>query len=349
MNNGMSFGTGMAPVDSVRKIATEVAKLAEDLGYEWYGCADQRGGGEHDAYVVLTSAAWNTEKINIGPIITDPYVRHPALTARAIASLDELTNGRAFWALGAGGSEFENLGISQVSPNQALREALTIGKRMFSGETVNFKGKIYKCVNHRLDWEKGWKPRPRPNIPIFIASRSPMNLQLAGELGDGVLIASYAAEENIKYALELVKKGVEKSGRTLRDLKLISWLYTAISDDRKKALESVKPFTVGAMFNTAPEMYEKFGISSRVVEYFILCRKQRSTPEMKIIDEIMGYDDLSRFCMAGTAQDCVRKVEEIRGLGIETIWIRPFAAPGSSVDVEKVIRPFGEKVIPKFK
>jgi len=51
-----------------------------------------------------------------------------------------------------------------------------IGKKMFSGETVNFEGKIYRCVNHRLDWEKGWKPRPRPNIPIFIASRSPMNL-----------------------------------------------------------------------------------------------------------------------------------------------------------------------------
>lgn len=70
---------------------------------------------------------------------------------------------------------------------------------------------------------------------------------------------------------------------------------------------------------------------------------------MKIIDEIMGYDDLSRFCTASTQEDCVRKEEEIRGLGIETIWMRPFAAPGSSVDVDKVIRPFGEKTIPKFK
>lgn len=74
--------------------------------------------------------------------------------------------------------------------------------------------------------------------------------------------------------MELVKRGAEKSGRSLSDLKLISWLYTAISDDRKKALESVKPFTVGAMFNTAPEMYEKFGISNRVVEYFLERRKK---------------------------------------------------------------------------
>jgi len=344
----MSFGTGMAPVDPIRKIATQVAQMCEKLRYDWFGCADQRGGGEHDAYVVLTSAAWNTRKINIGPIITDPYVRHPALTARAIASLDELTNGRAFWTIGAGGSEFENLGIKMVSPNQALREAIIIGKKLLSGETVDLEGKIYRCANHRLNWEKGWKPRPRPDIPIFLASRSPMNLQLAGELADGVLIASYAAEENIKYALELVKKGAERSGRALRDLRLISWLYTSISDDRNKALESVKPFTVGAMFNTSPQMYEKFGISKRVVEYFMECRKKGSRLDMKVIDEIMSYDDLSRFSMAGTPKDCIKKIEEIQDLDIDTLWIRPFAAPGSSVNVEKVIKPFGEKVIPKF-
>jgi hypothetical protein len=54
----LSFGSGMAPVDPVRKIATQVAKLAEDLRFDWYGCADQRSGGEHDAFVVLTSAVF---------------------------------------------------------------------------------------------------------------------------------------------------------------------------------------------------------------------------------------------------------------------------------------------------
>jgi 5,10-methylenetetrahydromethanopterin reductase len=348
LSGNMSFGTGMAPVDPVRKIATQVAKLAEDLGYDWYGCADQRSGGEHDAYVILTAAALNTEKINIGPIITDPYVRHPALTARAIASIDELTNGRAFWTLGVGGSEFDKLGIKRRAPNRALREAFLIGKKLFSGDIVNFKGKIFKCVEHRLNWERGWKPRPRPDIPIFIASRSPMNLQLAGEIADGIVIASYAAEENIKYALELVKKGALRSNRKLKDLKIVSWLYTSISDNRKKALNSVKPFTVGAMFNTAPEMYEKFGINDKVVEYFLECRKKGQRPDMKIIDDIMSYDDLSKFSMAGTPKDCIRKVEQIRELGIDTIWIRPFDAPRSSINVENVIKPFGEKVIPKF-
>jgi len=349
LSEELSFGSGMAPVDPVRKIATQVAKLAEDLGYDWFGCADQRSEGEHDAFVVLTSAACYTSRINIGPIITDPYVRHPALTARAIASIDELTNGRAFLTLGVGGSEFDRLGISQISPNRALREALIIAKSLFSGEIVNYEGKIFKCINHSLNWDRGWDPRPRPDIPIFIASRSPLNLQLSGELADGAVIASYAAEENIKYALEFVKKGASKSGRTLKDIKLVSWLYTSISNNRKKAMECVKPFTVRSIFNTAPEMYEKFGINNKVIEYFRNCREKGNRLDMKIIDKIMSYEDLSKFSMAGTPRDCVKKIEEIQDLGIDTIWIRPFAAPGSSINVENVIKPFGEKVIPKFK
>jgi len=336
MDDEMSFGSGMAPVDPVRKIATQVFKLAEKLGYEWCGCADQRGGGEHDAYVVLTSAAWHTEKVKIGPIITDPYVRHPALTARAIASLDELTNGRAFWALGVGHSEFDKLGLKIVKPNRALRDAIMIARTLFSGDTVEYEGKLFKCVGHRLNWEKGWNPRPRPDIPLFITSRSPMNLQLAGEIADGAIIASYATEETIKYAMELVKKGAKRAGRTLRDVRLISWMYTSISNNRKKA-------------NSAPEMYEKFGVSDKVVEYFHECRKKGKRPDLKIIDDIMSYDDLSKVSMAGTAKDCIKKVEEIQNLGIRTIWIRPFAAPGSHINVERVIKPFGEKVIPKFK
>jgi len=348
MNDKMSFGTGMAPVDPVRKIATQVFKLAEDLGYEWCGCADQRGGGEHDANIVLASAAWHTEKIKIGPIITDPYVRHPALTARAIASLDELTNGRAFWTLGVGHSEFDKLGLKIVKPNRALREAIIIARKLFSGDTVKYEGRLFKCDGHRLNWENGWNPRPRPDIPLFIASRSPMNLQLAGELADGVVIASYATEETIKYAMELVEKGAKRAGRTLKDVRLISWMYTSVLDNRKKALDNVKPFTVNAMYNSAPEMYEKFGVSDKVVEYFHECRKKGKRPDMKVMDEIMSYDDLSKVSMAGTPKDCIKKVEEIQNLGIRTIWIRPFAAPGSHINVERVIKPFGEKVMPKF-
>ncbi|MEM2960305.1 MAG: hypothetical protein QXU67_01730, partial [Candidatus Bathyarchaeia archaeon] len=126
-------------------------------------------------------------------------------------------------------------------------------------------------------------------------------------------------------------------------------LYTSISDDRKKALEAVMPFTVGAMFNTAPEMYEKFGISNKVIEYFYECRRKGTYPDLKEIKEIMSYDDLSKFSMAGTPEDCIEKVEEIRKLGINTIWIRPFAEPGSSINIERVIKPFGELVIPYFK
>ena len=337
------FGMGMAPVEPLAKVAS-VAKLAEDLGYSFFGNADQRGSGEKDAYVSLTSAALNTKRILLGPCISDPYWRHPALIARAIASIDDVSNGRAFLTLGAGGSEFEKLGIEKKSPNRALRETILICRSMFTGEPVEFEGKLYKVKGHGL----GFKPKSK--IPIYLASRSPLNLQLAGELCDGVVVASYAAEENIKPALELVKKGLEKAGRSLDDIDLVSWVYTSISDDKEQAIENIRPFTVGALYNTAPEMYAKFGISQKAIRFLEEAQKRGLRGEKLIAEakDAITNEDLEKFSLAGTAEDCIKRVKSILHLGIKTIWVRPFSAPGSMKEVEKVIGPFGEQVIPEF-
>jgi 5,10-methylenetetrahydromethanopterin reductase len=114
---------GMAPAEPLRKVAM-VAKLAEDLGYSFFGNADQRGSGEKDAYVSLTTAALNTRKILVGPCISDPYWRHPALIARAVASIDDVSDGRAYLTLGAGGSES---GRDSVPANNVVPSVTQVG------------------------------------------------------------------------------------------------------------------------------------------------------------------------------------------------------------------------------
>jgi 5,10-methylenetetrahydromethanopterin reductase len=334
---------GMAPAEPLRKVAM-VAKLAEDLGYSFFGNADQRGSGEKDAYVSLTTAALNTQKILVGPCISDPYWRHPALIARAVASIDDVSDGRAYLTLGAGGSEFDKLGIEKKNPNLALREAILIIKGMLTGEPVNFEGKMFKVKGHSL----GFKPKSK--IPIYLASRSPLNLQLAGELCDGAVIASYAAKENIGPALEFVKKGAAKVGRDLKEIDLVSWVYTSISKNREEAIENIKPFTIAALYNTAPEMYPKFGISVKAINFLMDARKRDLKGENLFAEasRVITHEDLQKFSVAGTADDCIKSVKSILQLGINTIWVRPFSAPGSMKEVEKVIRPFGEDVIPAF-
>jgi len=87
--------------------AKELASLAhriEEWGYDYLWFADERFFRE--VYSSLTLCALNTSRIKLGPCVTDPYSRHPALTAQAIGTLDEISGGRAVLGIGAGISGF---------------------------------------------------------------------------------------------------------------------------------------------------------------------------------------------------------------------------------------------------
>src|SRR4051794_18965122 len=110
----------------------EYAHHIEDLGLGTLWYADERFYRE--PYVGLAACALATSRLLLGTCVTDPYTRHPALTAAAIASLDELSNGRAVLGLGAGISGYNNLGITLERPAIRLREAITMVRRLLAGE-----------------------------------------------------------------------------------------------------------------------------------------------------------------------------------------------------------------------
>src|ERR1700748_3498871 len=90
------------------------AKVAEATGYSAVWLADERFYRE--VYTCLGQIAAHTTKVLVGPSVTDPYSRHPALTAMAIATLDEISGGRAILGIGAGISGFAELQIDRRKP-----------------------------------------------------------------------------------------------------------------------------------------------------------------------------------------------------------------------------------------
>src|SRR5512141_1737625 len=91
------------------RLLMAVARHIENvgLGTLWYG--DERF--YYETYTGLAAAALQTATIRLGPAVSDPYTRHPAITAAAMASIDELSQGRAVLGYGVGASGFEILGI----------------------------------------------------------------------------------------------------------------------------------------------------------------------------------------------------------------------------------------------
>jgi 5,10-methylenetetrahydromethanopterin reductase len=341
----VKFGVGMAPVEPLKKVVS-VAKLAEELGFEHFVHADQRFSGEKDVFVTLAADALSTTTIKLGPCVSDPFSRIPAMLAAAVASLDELSGGRALLGLGAGGSGFAQMHLERRHVNEALRETVTMIRALFSGETVNFDGRVYKLTNAQLRFDV------RPDIPILIASRSPLNLELAGEIADGAVIATYVSKEQLAFAIERVRAGAKKAGRRLEDVRLISWVYTSISDDGRQAVENVRPFVTQALLNTSREAYPVIldGFDETLPSVLRKWRTMgRAGLEAAYQDRRYLTDEvIKRFSVAGTAQDCIDKIKEIISFGVNDIWLRCFSAPQSEVAHEKVIVPFAEKVMPRF-
>ena len=108
----MSLGLGLQivptmPVDEL----LDTVRLAEELGYDYCMVADE--GLMHDVYAVLGAAAQTTSTIRLG-VVTNPYTRHPAVTAAGVATINELSGGRAFITLVAGGTMvLEPLGLQR--------------------------------------------------------------------------------------------------------------------------------------------------------------------------------------------------------------------------------------------
>ncbi len=151
-----------APVGDV----VELAVLAEQLGLARCWVYDE-GLVTRDVYVTLTAIAARTNRISLGPGITNPFVRHPGATAAAIASLDEFSGGRAFIGLGTGGGlTLDPLAIKRRQPLATVAEMVETLRRLFAGERVDHEGVAFSFANARLAYA-------RPDIEIILAGAAP--------------------------------------------------------------------------------------------------------------------------------------------------------------------------------
>src|SRR6516162_9293729 len=145
--------------DASVRAMVERARLAEAVGYGTVWLADERFYRE--VYSCLTHLAAHTSKVLLGPCVTDPLARHPALTAMAIATLDEISGGRAILGIGAGISGFAELGIERKKPARAICEAIELIRALLRGKTVDYRGEVIALNHGRLSFAP-----PGPEIPV---------------------------------------------------------------------------------------------------------------------------------------------------------------------------------------
>jgi 5,10-methylenetetrahydromethanopterin reductase len=319
-------------------------KFIEEKGFDqvWVGDSQLI---HRDAYTDLARWSLYTSKIKLGPLVTNPVTRHPSVTASAICSIDEISNGRALLAIGTGETAVRRVGI-KTRPVAELESAVKVIRELCRGNTVDFG-----TTRMGIRWNKGRQ------IPIYITGSGPKVLQLAGEIGDGAIINTGASKETVTFSIDSVRAGIEKSGRSPKDLDLALFLFAAVADERRVALDEAKPFATWFFVNLPNHpVVAKQEISPEARKAFEEYRNQYYKYDEEVSHHapkwdtastkasFLDDDTVSKFTLAGTPEDAVRQLRDLEKLGVESYIFRV----GYSDNFERQLELIADHVLPEF-
>lgn len=341
-NQAVRLGLGLRAYMPPQK-TVELAKYAEGAGFEHLWCSNEKLN--RDMWVMLGLLAASTQSATLGPFVADPYTYHPVLIASACATLEETIPNRTILLLGAGGTGFKEMGIQRVSPLVALEESVNIIRGLFRGETVTLPGKIMTVKNAHLHYAA------RPDLPIWIASRGNRVLKLAGQIADGVMIATYAEPTGMRHALELVRAGCAAGGRSPDEVTVTVRVDVCIDTDSRRARDAVKPTIANVIRTSHPDQafvrQAGLAVPDKLAAMLEQGNSAALTAEIQSsARELVPDEFVDAFAWAGTPDDVAARVRAVLGAGFTNVCIVPIAPPGGSV--EGVVRAFAEQVVPRL-
>ena len=210
----MEFGLQINGPDLVQ--ARDIAQAAEALGFRTVYFPDHlvlegperqaQGTPAYDPMVQAAVVAVATKRIRVGQLVLCNLFRHPAITARSIATIDELSNGRAVLGLGSGWTETEfrmtGIDFPPIGPRlRMLDEALTCIRGLWGDAPFSFEGEFYRFREASLT------PRPvqRPHPPIILGGSGKGLLRIAAKHADVVNIVSETGKQGYISIAEAAK------------------------------------------------------------------------------------------------------------------------------------------------
>lgn len=227
----VEFGIGLGQDQDVHNVA-RYARVAEDLGFHHATMIDMGTLGQ-EVNVMMTVAALGTERIRIGHGVTNPATYHPGAIANAAASLRELTGGRAFVGIGAGGPYGQYL--KKGVPMRELREAVQFIKEYSAGRDGEWRGERWHS-----EWIRDSKWAGQ-SVPIWVAVAGPKTCRIAGEFADAVFSIGMDAELQ-RWRMEQIEQGALAAGRDPASIDV--WVRTQcyIAESKQAAKREMEPY-----------------------------------------------------------------------------------------------------------
>ena len=343
---GISFGsaTPLMRRDDVRKFMDLVA-MADGYGAEAIGTFDTAFIGG-DAYVRATLLAQASARARVGLRPTNPLTREPQIMASFLATLDTLTDGRAFMDIASGDSAVLNIGLKAAS-RARIEDYITCVRELIGKGESTYQGRP-----QRVRWAS---TVVRPRVPISICAEGPKTLHLAGRIGDGVVAGTGLLPEVIADTIARVPAGAREAGRHPDDVEIWFTARSSLHDDRAIAIDNVRA-SVSSILNHSM----RFGLDGKNVPDDMRGKIQAYLDSYVLYDHVLQEGEnpkrmealgltqyaLDRFALAGNASDWIARIEQVAAAGARRLWI---SVSGRGFEEQaKYLRVMGEQIMKKF-
>ncbi|CAM5356971.1 TIGR03842 family LLM class F420-dependent oxidoreductase [Streptomyces abikoensis] len=329
----MDFGL-VLQTDPPATAVVDLMRRAERSGFR-YGWTFDSAVLWQEPFVIYSRILEHTERLVVGPMVTNPSTRTPEVTASTFATLNDMYGNRTVCGIGRGDSAMR---VAGRKPNTlaSLRESIRVIRDLAEGREADVGGTAL-----RIPWIRDGK------LPVWMAAYGPKALALAGQEADGFIL-QLADPFLTEWMIKHVREAAAAAGRDPSAVTICVAAPAYVGDDLAHAREQCRWFG-GMVGNHVADLVSRYGEHSTAVpESLTTYIKQRQgydyshhgragNPSTDFVPD----DIVDRFCLLGPASAHRERLEHLRDLGVDQ-----FAVYAMHDAKEATIDAYGKDIIP---
>jgi 5,10-methylenetetrahydromethanopterin reductase len=294
--------------------------MAESLGFDRVWLYDSPALYA-DIWAILALIATKTERVGLGTAVLIPNLRHPVTQVSAIATLEQLAPGRVVAAFGTGFTGRMAMGQKPLTWTY-MRRYLRQVRGLLAGEEVEVEGRLCKMIH-----PPGFAPDRPVKVPILVGANGPKGLQVAEELGDGI-VSLFSPHPGFAECAVLTFGTVLEDGEDVTSQRVIETAGPALAALYHSQLVASLPR--GAEWLEMMQQYPEETRHLRTHELHVVGVNEHDRP---FIDGAAA----AAATFTGTRAELRRRLQEMKAGGATEVMIQP-----TGRDTERELRAFAE-------
>ncbi len=331
-SGGKRIGLALWPTEPVAQLARHAA-LAEQVGIDSIWVIDSQLLCR-EVTVTLAACLAATTRLRVATGVTQPSTRHPSVLASAMATLAELSGGRAILGVGTGFSSLRTIGLRQARIAEVETMVATI-RTLLDGGRVSFNG---------TEAQLSWVTAP-VRVPIVLAATGPRMTRAAARIGDGVILHQGLSDDLLDRALGWLRDGAAEAGRDPDGIEVSVWAPYCLAADPQEARDRVRSRVAGALATAQPGWFtgaEREAVEQLQARYDVSHHATANTDHAALVPDSL----VDRYALAGTAPQIKDRLAALLARrGVHRVILNPQVMGAGARPLPEVLQEFHDQVL----